>query len=213
MQNPENLESDPRSHWDAIYSNAEPSRLSWHQQFPIESLDLIEASCVDAGAPIIDVGGGSSSLADCLLHRGYGNITVLDCSEVALDQARQRLGSMAEEIRWLTGDVRNFRTGEKFMLWHDRALFHFMVDASDRRKYLETLDACLDAEGHVVLGAFALCGPGTCSGLEVMRYDESLISELFAPRFRIVSTMFSRHETPSGQPQDFMFFYMQRVKE
>ncbi len=213
MQMSATPESDSRSHWDAIYSAAEPSRLSWHQQFPLESLDLIEASCVGAESPIIDVGGGASSLADCLLHRGYGNITVLDCSSSALDHARRRLGSMAEEIRWLTGDVRNFRPGEKFMLWHDRAVFHFMVDAADRRKYLETLDACLEADGHVVLGTFALCGPRSCSGLEVMRYDESLISELFAPRFRVVSTMFSRHETPSGQQQDFMFFYMQRVKE
>ncbi len=211
MQNPENPESDPRSHWDAIYSAAEPSRLSWHQQFPLESLELIEASCVGAESPIIDVGGGASSLADCLLLGGYGRITVLDCSAAALDHARRRLGSMAEEIRWRVGDVRSFRPGEKYMLWHDRAVFHFMVDASDRRKYLDTLDDCLEADGHVVLGTFALCGPSRCSGLEAMRYDEPLISELFAPRFRVVSTMLSRHETPSGQPQDFMFFYMRRA--
>ncbi len=210
MENPSGKERDSRSHWDAIYKSVEHERLSWHQQCPRESLEFIEASAISAGSPVIDVGGGTSLLAETLLRRGYEDITVLDCSPAAIDRSRSRLGPMAEKIRWSIGDVRSFRSGKKFMLWHDRAAFHFMVDPDDRRKYLESLNACLDDNGHVVLGTFALSGPDTCSNLDVMRYDEPMISELFAPRFRVISSMFSMHDTPSGHQQDFMFFYLRR---
>lgn len=201
---------DPRTHWDAIYTTAVPSLLSWHQQYPRESLELVEASGIRADSPIIDVGGGASVLADCLLHQGYSDITVLDCSRAAIEESQHRLGSMAEEVKWRVADIRYYRSEGKFTLWHDRALFHFMVEAEERRKYLETLDACLDENGHVVLGTFAPSGPQRCSNLEVMRYDEPMISELFAPRFRVVTTMFAHHETPRGEQQDFLFFYMRR---
>lgn len=211
MLDPSGRERDLRAYWDAIYASADPSMMSWYQQYPLESLELIDASGIGADSPIIDVGGGASLLPDCLLHQGYSDITVLDCSPAALEASRLRLGSMAEEIKWQAADIRYFRSGEKFMLWHDRAVFHFMVDPDDRRMYLDTLDACLDENGHVVLGTLALGGPSTCSGLKVMQYDEALVSEEFSPRFRVVSTMFSCHDTPSGHKQEFMFFYMRRA--
>jgi len=201
---------DPGSHWDAVYTSRDYSLLSWHQVYPLESLELIEVSGISADSPVIDVGGGSSLLADCLLHQGYGNISVLDCSSEALQLARTRLGSMAEEIKWIVADIRHFRPEKKYMLWHDRAVFHFMVAQDDRKKYIETLDASLDENGHIVIGTFALGGPPRCSGLDVMRYDETLVSEVFAPAFMVVSTMFARHRTSTGERQDFMFFYLRR---
>jgi hypothetical protein len=44
-------------------------------------------------------------LVDDLLFRGYKNITVLDISRTAMEVTKKRLGSSAEQVHWVAGDV------------------------------------------------------------------------------------------------------------
>jgi len=43
------------------------------------------------GGSVIDIGGGSSTLAGTLVHEGFSPCTVLDISQSALDGAKKRL--------------------------------------------------------------------------------------------------------------------------
>jgi len=200
-----------RHHWDAKYHSSPFEGLSWYQRHPQESLSLIEAAGIARDAPVIDAGGGASMLAETLVQLGYTDVTVVDCSQAALDEARDRMGASASRIFWEQGDIRTFRSAKKFSLWHDRAVFHFMTSEDDRRRYLASLDACLAADGVAIIGVFALNGPERCSGLSVQRYDAELISSVFAPDFELVSTVDSQHFTPAGSTQEFAWFTFRRT--
>src|SRR5687768_15449530 len=116
---------DARAHWDSVYSTKQPDQVSWFQQEPTLSLDMIGRATKDVRARIIDVGGGASSLVDALLREGYADITVLDISAAALAHARDRLGAEATSVRWLAADVLAASLdAAAFDVWHDRAVFH-----------------------------------------------------------------------------------------
>lgn len=206
-------EDGARSHWESIYNASSCERLSWYQESPEDSLRLIKESGVLPDAAVIDAGGGASSLASCLLTLGFRDVSVLDCSEEAMAQARKRMDTRAGQVSWIRDDIRSFRTDRSFRLWHDRAVFHFMDSEEDRRRYLDTLDACLDQDGLAIIGTFALTGPSRCSRLNVEQYDAERIAGVFAPRFEILSSMGSTHQTPSGASQDFMFFTFRRKRK
>jgi hypothetical protein len=76
---------DTRTHWEKIYTTKAPDQVSWYRPHLETSIDLIERSISDRSAPIIDIGGGESTLVDDLLARGFQNVTVLEVSQVAID--------------------------------------------------------------------------------------------------------------------------------
>ena len=114
-------------HWKEVYRRDDLSKLSWHQREPTFSLELIDVLGVASDAAVVDVGGGDSPLAERLLDRGFTDVTVLDIAGPALEVARERLGLRAAQIAWVHDDVRSWRPGRRFDVWHDRALFHFFV--------------------------------------------------------------------------------------
>jgi hypothetical protein len=193
----------PASHWDTVYDCDDLSTLSWHQREPAVSLELIEALGVEPAEAVVDVGGGASPLAGRLLERGFADVTVLDVAAGALEAARRRLGARAAEVTWVNEDVRSWRPGRRFALWHDRALFHFFVDPDDRRRYVETLRSALEPGGAVVIATFALDGPETCSGLPVERYDAARLASVLGPGFELVRSEREEHVTPGARVQGF----------
>lgn len=197
---------DPRrDHWDSVYASRSPEEVSWHQARPEISLAFIGRTGAGVGARIVDVGGGASRLVDALLDQGFRRLTVLDVSAEALARARERLGERAALVDWVVADVTRWSPPATFDLWHDRAVFHFLVDAGDRRAYVERLGAAVHAGGHVVIATFASDGPERCSGLPVARYEpETLAAELGAG-FRLVEGAHEEHLTPGGKVQRFQF--------
>ena len=161
-------------------------------------------------AVVIDVGGGASLLVDRLLEKGYSRLAVLDISERALDVAKQRLGDKASLIEWHAQDITCFQPAHQYSLWHDRAVFHFLTEAVDRRKYVETLKRSLAPHGHVILAAFAIGGPRKCSNLDIVQYDtDKIISEL-GSEFKLEETASEIHQTPGGKTQQFSYFRFTR---
>lgn len=59
--------------------------VSWFQAVPTVSLELIAGLDVPHDDPVLDAGGGASSLAGELVGRGFRDVTVLDLSEAALE--------------------------------------------------------------------------------------------------------------------------------
>jgi SAM-dependent methyltransferase len=148
-----------KDHWNQVYRTKAPTEVSWYQTHPAISLKLIAASGVGKKQGIIDVGGGTSVLVDCLLDAGYQKLAVLDVSAAALAHARQRLGPRAGKVAWLEADVTDFQSPHRFGLWHDRAVFHFLTDSEDRQRYVTALRRTLKADGHVAIATFGVGGP------------------------------------------------------
>lgn len=195
-------------HWEHIYASKAPDQVSWYCDHLTASLDLIERTSIAHDAAIIDVGGGESTLVDDLLERGFEDITVLDISETAIDANWKRLGSRAERVHWISADVTQAELGrDRYDVWHDRAVFHFLTKADDRIAYVRQVMHAVRPGGHVIIGAFGPEGPMRCSGLEVVRYDSQSLHGEFGPRFRLIESSRQLHQTPFGTMQQFLYCY------
>ena len=195
-----------KSHWETIYQTNAPNEVSWYQEHPSKSLELIRSTGIGREATLIDVGGGASTLVDHLLADGFGRVTVLDISPEALQKAKSRLGPRADVVTWLEGDVTQVILPYHFYdVWHDRAVFHFLTSPDDRQRYLRTLSDAVKPGGHVIIATFALEGPPRCSGLEVVRYSSESLSAEFGPAFRLVESVAETHHTPFSTDQRFIY--------
>jgi SAM-dependent methyltransferase len=188
-------------HWDAAYARRGVTGVSWYQPVPRVSLELIEALRTPPDAAVVDIGGGASRLVDCLVDRGFTDVTVLDISASVLEEVRRRLGDPSVSL--LHEDLLDWQPDRHYDLWHDRAVFHFLVGEADRRTYLGRLQAVLRPGGSVILGTFALDGPEVCSGLPVARYSGDDLSQLLGSAFEPVETRREVHTTPRGVAQPF----------
>ncbi len=200
------MPKDPKQHWEEIYAHKDPLKVSWYQGEPLNSLRLIGNSGIRRDEAIIDIGGGASLLVDRLHAAGYGDLSVLDISDKALSIARQRLAQGASSIKWIEEDITRFQPPHLYSLWHDRAVFHFLTQASDREKYVEALTKALPSGGHVVLAAFAIGGPDKCSGLEIVQYDAPKLLFELGDQFSLVEERFEKHLTPAKAEQKFSYF-------
>ena len=167
------------------------------------SLTMFDAAGITAGASVIDVGGGASPLAGALLERGFGDVTVLDVSAAGMAYARERLGARAEQVRWLAADVRAWRPQRRYRVWHDRAVFHFLVSAEDREQYLDRLASATEPDAVAVFGLFAMDGPEQCSGLPVARYSTTDLADQLGEQWMLVSQDREEHRTPADAIQPF----------
>ena len=199
-----------QSHWENVYRTKGERGVSWFQEAPTASLELIRATGVGPDASIIDIGGGASRLADALLADGFGSVTVLDVSEKALATARNRLGPRAERVIWIVADVTAWRPAKSYDVWHDRAAFHFLTEPSDRAAYAGCVREAVRPGGHGIIGTFAPDGPERCSGLPVVRHDGTSIGEMLGPSFRLIESRRHDHGTPDGNVQRFQFSRFQR---
>lgn len=197
---------DRQAHWQQIYRGKSPLEVSWYQKQPELSLELIRQTGLRNDGAIIDVGGGASVLVDHLHNQGFTDLAVLDISGNALAGAKKRLGDAANNIQWFETDITEFSPPRRFSLWHDRAVFHFLTDRSDRTKYLKALKQALKPKGHLIIAAFAIGGPEKCSGLEIVQYDAAKLMAELGSDFELVEERSETHITPADKEQKFNYF-------
>jgi SAM-dependent methyltransferase len=197
-----------RKHWNSIYGRKAADQVSWFRPHLERSIGFIESAGVGRDARIIDVGGGTSTLVDDLLDRGYADLTVLDISAAAIEVARVRLGARAAQVKWLVGDITTVELPRRaYDFWHDRAVFHFLADEAERRRYVEAVRHALKPGGHIVVATFGPEGPERCSGLEVVRYTPDGLHAEFGGEFQKVASTTELHTTPWGTVQQFVYCY------
>ena len=196
---------DRADHWRGVYATKRPDETSWHQAVPEPSLAALERLGVDRRASLIDVGGGASALAAELAALGWRDVSVLDISASALAAAKGGVGDMGEAIAWIDADILHWRPERSYDVWHDRALFHFLVEPAERAAYLEALRAGTSRDGLVILATFALDGPEQCSGLPVRRYDAPALAAELGADFTPVDNWRQAHVTPWGAEQSFQW--------
>lgn len=199
-----------QQHWENVYATKAPDEVSWFQPVALQSLRLIDATGVGHDEPLLDAGGGTSTLIDTLIERGFTDLTVLDISAAALAVSRNRLGDKADRVNWIHTDVTGFVAPRRFALWHDRAVFHFLTSAADRNRYVKVLRSALRHDGHLILSTFGPEGPLRCSGLDIRRYDVDALREIFGEDFTLRQHVLDEHRTPGGAVQQFLYTWWQR---
>lgn len=201
-----------KDHWEKVYSSKRNESLGWYAPHLRISLAWLKSLELAAHAPIIDVGGGASTLVGDLLESGYRSLTVLDISETALASAKARLGAKAEWVTWLSGDILSVQLpANQYELWHDRAVFHFLTEPEQQQKYRNNLLKALKPGGHLIIGAFAPEAPPKCSGLPVQRYDRGHLASTLGAEFELVQHTKDLHITPSGVEQMYLYCLFRRI--
>lgn len=190
------------AHWDEVYRRRGARGVSWYQPAPVVSLELVRLLGIAPPTPVLDVGGGASGLVDALVATGFEDVTVLDVSAVPLATARSRLGD-PPTVRWVRDDVCTWHPERRYGLWHDRAVFHFMVEDADRAAYLDALRAAVAPGGAVVVATFASEGPEQCSGLPTVRYSAGELAASLGDGFELAAARVEHHTTPAGAVQPF----------
>lgn len=194
-------------HWDSVYATKDIQTISWHQENPVTSLRLI-------GAPrstLVDVGAGASRLADHLLAQGWERLTLLDVSATGLDVTRRRLGDAASSVCFVVSDLLAWEPSERYDVWHDRAVLHFLTAPADRARYAELAARTVVSGGHLVIGGFAPDGPDYCSGLHTAGRSPEQLAEELAGHFSPVHAELEAHATPAGVAQSFAWVVLQRT--
>jgi 2-polyprenyl-3-methyl-5-hydroxy-6-metoxy-1,4-benzoquinol methylase len=196
--------TDDQTHWNDTYSS-KGDNVSWYQPPSSRSLELIRSAAPMHNASIIDIGAGASRLADSLLTAGYTDVTLLDISEIALDRTRDRLGEAASKVRWIVADISQWKPSRTWDVWHDRAVFHFLIDHAAQDSYIAALKQATRPGSTAILSTFALTGPEKCSGLPVQRYSAETLSARLGSDFELVTQEAEQHHTPFGTTQDFIY--------
>lgn len=195
-----------QSHWEQVYTTKSANETSWYQPHLHTSLDWISAAVPDHSSSIIDIGGGESTLVDDLLALGYSNVTVLDIAEAPIKKSQIRLGDASKQINWLVADITQATLPTRsYDLWHDRAVFHFLIEPEQRRAYVHQLISALKPGGHAVIATFGPDGPQKCSGLPTKRYDAQSLQRELGPNFQLSRSALIEHHTPFGTTQEFLY--------
>lgn len=201
-----------REHWEKVYATTPPNKVGWYKTHLETSLNWIKALPLDKDANIIDVGGGCSTLVDDLLRNGYRSITVTDLSQTALTLTKMRLGEKAASISWLEGDVTSMDLpAARYDLWHDRAVFHFLIEPEQRQRYVSNLVRGLKSAGHLIMATFSPEAPPKCSGLPVERYSADKLGAVLGSEFLLKKEKKELHTTPGGVEQMYLYCHFQRT--
>lgn len=203
--------SDIKTHWENIYETKKINEVSWFQEVPKISLDLIASIEMDRKDKIIDIGSGKSYLIDNLLKKSYTNISILDISKNALDEVKQRTKSEINYGNFYCSNILKLNTDTKFKLWHDRAVFHFLTKKNEINNYIKICEKHIDINGFLIIGTFSEKGPLKCSGLEISRYSVNEIEKLFSNKFSLLHKLNTDHLTPFNTIQNFNFCVFKKV--
>jgi SAM-dependent methyltransferase len=204
-------DANRQAHWENVYTTKGEKEVSWFQENPAPSLELIALTRLPEDAAIIDIGGGTSRLVDDLRARRFHRLTVLDLSGAALAAAKERLGKSGAEVQWVIADVTKWEPEQTYDLWHDRAAFHFLTDHADQSAYVDRIKRAVKPGGHVIIGTFAPDGPERCSGLPIVRHDAGTLAKILGSDFVLIDTRRHDHATPWGAIQHFQFSTFRRA--
>jgi SAM-dependent methyltransferase len=196
---------DKKAHWENVFATKQEKEVSWFQEKPVTSIQLIQGCKVAKDAKIIDIGGGDSYLIDSLLDLGYTNLFLLDISKAAIERAKKRLGDRTKYVTFIVSDSLHFQSEEKFDIWHDRASFHFFTEVNDIEKYKLNVIANTNKNAHFIIGTFSEEGPLKCSSLPITQYSVEKMEAVFGAEFELENCFTEDHETPFDSIQNFIF--------
>ena len=209
------MTSSLKEHWNKIYTQNSITQLGWYEARPFPSVQLIERCAVPENYPVVDIGSGTSTLISHLLEMGYQNLCAIDISDVALEKAKAILGEeRAARVHWMVDDITNPSTIlqlKNVAIWHDRAVFHFLIEEQHRQTYYSVLEKVVMPGGFIIMATFAMDGATKCSGLPVQRYSVENLCSFFGDRFRLVECFDYTYRMPSGDLRPYVYARFQKI--
>ena len=203
-----------KGHWNRVYSSNDTRGLGWYEETPAPSMKLLSKCHISKNAAILDVGAGATKLTDFLIDSGYTNITVADISEIALGKLKKRLGTERSLlVKWIVDDLtqpEHINQLKDIALWHDRAVLHFLVEESQQQTYFSTLKKVVQKGGYVIIVAFSVGGAKKCSGLDVVNYDQNMLSERLGDDFELIEAFDYLYHMPSGDTRPYVYTLFQK---
>lgn len=199
-----------KQHWETVYETKGDQEVSWYQEIPVTSLNLIDSLNLKKDDAIIDIGGGNSNLVVELSRKGFKNLSVLDISEKSLERTKLKLKQNAENVNWIVSDILEFQPSYKFSLWHDRATFHFLIQENDVLQYVNIVSKAIKKGGFLIVATFSTSGPKKCSGLEITQYSKKKLQSLFHESFELIQSFEEVHKTPFETEQNFVYTIFKR---
>jgi ubiquinone/menaquinone biosynthesis C-methylase UbiE len=204
-----------KEHWSRIYTSKDINKLGWYEEISLPSIKLISKCHINRDEPILDVGVGASTLIDSLIVQGFKNINAVDISEVALNKLKERLGEdNSRLVKWIVDDITkpiHIQNLRDIALWHDRTLFHFLLEENHRHMYLKTLKKVVKKGGYVIIASFSLKGAKKCSGLDVMNYDQNMLAKYLGENFDLLEYFDYMYYMPSGEPRSYIYTLFQKM--
>jgi len=198
-----------KEHWEKIYSSNESTELGWYEDVPQPSLDLIGKCAIGKDEKVLVVGVGESTIIDCLVDIGYGNIIALDISPTALEKLKGRLGEeKSKAVTFVEDDITSpsdITELENVSIWQDRAMLHFLTDENSRSGYLNTLKCTVASGGYAIIACFSPDGARKCSGLDIVNYDHSSLESFLGEEFKLLEHFYYTHTTPSAAPRPYVY--------
>ena len=202
--------NERKQHWENVYETKSDDEVSWYEETPTTSLSLISDLNLNKDAVIIDVGGGNSNLIEKLQLQDFSNLSVLDISKKALERTKYKLRQKAKNIQWIVSDILDFQPNQKYDVWHDRAVFHFLTESEDIDNYVQLVSQSIKKNGFFILATFSKSGPLKCSGLEISQYDKETLLDLFNAEFNLIKSFEEVHHTPFDSEQNFIYSLFQK---
>jgi 2-polyprenyl-3-methyl-5-hydroxy-6-metoxy-1,4-benzoquinol methylase len=202
-----------KKHWNNVYETKAENEVSWFQEIPKRSLETILSLNLPKSAEIIDIGGGESKLAQCLYENSFHNLTVLDISHVALEKLTEKLNALFtnNKIQTIASNIVDAQFNKQFDVWHDRAVFHFLTNPEDQKKYVALLMKSLAPNGYFLISTFSHNGPKKCSGLDICQYDKDDLVNKFS-ELKLIDSGSEDHTTPFHTTQNFTYCLFQKVQ-
>lgn len=197
-------------HWDTLFKTKDYTQVLWHQETPKTSFMLIEYYAKKDDF-IIDIGCGASLLVDMLMDDGYENITLLDTSKTCLNIVKNRLSDQSDIPNYVCSDIMHFTTSKKFNVWHDRAVFHFLLLKKERKRYFEVLKESLIPGGIALINTFSVDGEIQCAGLDVVPYNDTRMLHELPSGLALIKYKEFIHITPKKSEQKYSSFVIKKI--
>ncbi len=178
--------------WEARYRETPVEALPWYCPDLDRDVEKVLGRLGRRRGRILDLGTGPGTQAIALARRGF-QVTAIDVSATAVEQARRRAVREGVEVRFLVDDIRDTRLGETFDLILDRGLFHVLAP-EERHRYLEALKRLLPAGGYLLLKCFS--AKETRPEGPPHRYRPEDIGRIFGPDFTVVDLWESAFHRP-----------------
>ncbi len=209
------VEVNLKEHWNKVYLNSADEKLGWYEEFPQESICLIDKCNLSPDSVILNVGAGTTTLIEFLLLMGYRNIIATDISNDSLTKLKTGFGNEKDKIMWIADDLTHpvlLKNIPPVDLWIDRAVLHFFTESQDQDTYFELLKSKVRKGGFVLFAEFNLKGATKCSGLPIHRYSEEILVEKLGDNFTLTDSFEYLFSTPSGAERPYVYTLFRKTK-
>lgn len=207
---------DYSSHWSRVYLKKDITKLGWYEDESTSVLELIDTCNLKKDAKILIAGAGATTLIDSLVRQGYTNLVANDISSYALNVLKKRLGEARNNITWIVDDITSPNTLNKVtdvVLWVDRAVLHFFTEDKDQDTYFKLLKKQVIKGGFVILAEFNLSGATKCSGLDVKRYDATMLASKLGGDFVLQKEFDYVYTMPNGDKRNYVYTLFKRHRK